>query len=101
MLKMMLDFTAKMSDKEQAAFKQKIGGEDAVSKSMNELFLEKLKQEDPNKQMTMVVSLITAMKQMQPEVKPDNTMATLLPLLMKLMDDSRASADRQMTMMLE
>src|ERR1019366_2333749 len=29
MLKMMLDFTAKMSDKEQAAFKQKIGGEDA------------------------------------------------------------------------
>ena len=101
MLKMMLDFTAKMSDKEQAAFKQKIGGEDAVSKSMNELFLEKLKQEDPNKQMTMVVSLITAMKQMQPEVKPDNTMATLLPLLMKMMDDSRASADRQMTMMLE
>jgi hypothetical protein len=101
MLKMMLDFTAKMSDKEQQAFKQKIGGEDAVSKSMNELFLEKLKQEDPNKQMNVVVSLITAMKQMQPEVKQDNTIAVMMPLLIKMMDDGRAAADRQMNLMLE
>jgi hypothetical protein len=101
MLKMMLDFTAKMSDKEQVVLKQKIGGEDAVAKSMNELFLEKLKQEDPNKQMNVMVALIAAMKGMQPEPKQDNTMAVMMPLLIKMMDDSRAAADRQMTMMLE
>lgn len=101
MLKMMLDFTAKMSEKEQIALKKQIGGEEAVTKSMNELFLEKLKQDDPNKQMTMVLSLVTAMKSMQPEVKPDNTMTTILPIIMKMMDDSRAAADRQQAMMLE
>jgi hypothetical protein len=101
MLKMLLDFTAKMSDKEQIALKQKIGGEDAASKSMNELFLEKLKQEDPNKQTQTMIAMITAIKGMQPEVKPDNTMTTFIPLLIKMMDDSRASADRQMNMMIE
>jgi len=98
MLKMMLDFTAKMSEKEQAALKTKIGGEDAVSKSMHELFLEKLKQENPNSQMQTVVQMISAMNGMN---KPDNTMATVLPLIIKMMDDSRAAADRQMTIMLE
>ena len=101
MLKMMLDFTAKMSDKEQVAYKQKIGGEDAANKSMNELFLEKLKQEDPNKQMTVVVSLITAMKAMQPEVRPDNTLATIMPMFMTMMAQMNEAANRQMTMVVE
>lgn len=101
MLKMMLDFTAKMSDKEQIALKQKIGGEDAVAKSMNELFLEKLKQEDPNKQMSVVVSLITAMKQMQPEIKADNTLATIMPMFMAMFQQMNESANRQMTLLVE
>lgn len=101
MLKTVLDFTSKMSDKEQNALKKQIGGEDAMTKSMNEILLEKIKQEDPNKQMNTLVAMMTAMRGMQPEIKPDNTMATMLPLLIKMMDDGRAAADRQMTMMLE
>lgn len=99
--KMMLDFTAKMSEKEQLALKKQIGGDDALSKSMGDLMLEKMKQEDPNKATASMIQLITAMKTMAPEVKQDNTMATILPLLIKMMDDSRAAADRQMTMFME
>lgn len=101
MLKMMLDFTAKMSDKEQEALKRKVGGEDAISKSMNELFLEKLKQEDPSKQMNMVVSLVTAMQSMQPKPQPDNTLATIIPMFMTMMQQANESANRQMTFMVE
>ncbi len=100
-IKLMLDFAAKMSDRDQEALKRKIGGEDATSKSLNELFLAKLNQEDPNKQMTAMASILGAIKGMMPEPKPDNTMTTILPLLIKMMDDSRAAADRNMTMMLE
>jgi hypothetical protein len=101
MLKMMLDFTAKMSDKEQAALKQKIGGEDAVSKSMNELFLEKLKQEDPNKQSQTMIAMITAIKGMQPEVKSDNTLALIMPMFMAMFTQMGEAANRQMTLLVE
>ena len=101
MLKMMLDFTAKMSDKEQLALKQKIGGEDAVSKSMNELFLEKLKQEDPNKQSQTMIAMITAIKGMQPEVKSDNTLALIMPMFMTMFQQMGEAANRQMTLLVE
>src|ERR1035437_726039 len=101
MLKMMLDFTAKMSDKEQAALKQKIGGENAVSKSMNELFLEKMKQEDPNKQSQTMIAMITAIKGMQPEVKSDNTLALIMPMFMTMFQQMGEAANRQMTLLVE
>jgi hypothetical protein len=101
MLKMMLDFTAKMSDKEQMALKQKIGGEDAVSKSMNELFLEKMKQEDPNKQSQTMIAMITAIKGMQPEIKSENTLALIMPMFMAMFQQMNEAAGRQMTLFVE
>src|ERR1035437_3188770 len=101
MMKMMLDFTSKMSDKEQVALKQKIGGEDAASKSMNELFLEKLKQEDPNKQTQTMIAMIGAIKGMQPEVKQDNTLALIMPMFMAMFTQMGEAANRQMTLLVE
>jgi hypothetical protein len=78
-----------------------VGGEEAASKAMNELFLEKLKQEDPNKQMGVMVQLITAMKAMTPETKPDNTLGTIMPMFMTMIQQMNEAANRQFQMMME
>lgn len=99
--KMMLDFTAKMSEKEQVALKRQIGGEDALSKSMGDLMLEKMKQDNPNTAAATMIQMITAIKGMNPEPKPDNTLAVIMPMFMQMMTMANEAANRQMTMMLE
>lgn len=101
MMKMVMDYTTKMSEKDQQQFKKQVGGDDALTKSIGDILLEKMKQDDPNKQLTALVSIMTAMKGMTPEVKQDNTLATIMPMFMTMMTQMNESANRQMTIMLE
>jgi hypothetical protein len=101
MMKMILDYTSKMSEKDQQQIKRQIGGEDALSKNIGELMLEKMKQEDPNKQMTSMLTMITAIKSMSPEVKPDNTLSTIMPMFMTMIQQMNEAASRQFQMMMK
>ena len=92
MLKMLLDFTTQMSQKEQNALKQKIGGEDAITKSMGDLMLEKMKQDDPNKSAATMIQMITAIKGIQPEPQKDNTIAVIMPLITGMMANMQAAS---------
>jgi hypothetical protein len=100
MMKMMLDFTTKMSEKEQQNLKKQLGGEDALTKSMGDLMLEKMKQEDPNKQMSTMTTLITAI--MGKQEKPvDNTATVVMPMFMTLVTQMMESSKQQFQMMME
>ena len=65
------------------------------------LFLERMKQDDPNKQITMMVSLLTAMKEMMKDNDGENK--SILPILIEMMNKSSESIAKshelQMTMM--
>lgn len=100
-MKIAMDFATKMSDKEQVELKRKIGGDEAISKTMETLFLEKMKQEDPNKQLNSLTTILTAMKTMQPEPVKDNTMTVIMPMFMQMMTNMTESSNKQFTMMLE
>lgn len=72
-MKLMLEFASKMSDKEQERVKKELNvPQDSLSKSLGDILLEKMKQEDPNKQLTTVTTLIAAMKGMQSEKKSND-----------------------------
>jgi hypothetical protein len=81
-MKLAMDFASKMDDKQQQQLKRQLGAEDSLGKSIGDILLEKMKQEDPNKNLATMTTLLTAMKSMQPEVKPDNTMASIMPMFM-------------------
>ncbi len=87
-MKLAMEFADKMSDKDREKFKRDIGGDNALGKSIGEIFLEKMKQEDPNKQLQTIVTLISAMKSMQPEPRPDNSMSNMMPIINMMMETS-------------
>lgn len=97
-MKLAMDFASKMSQKDQEELKRRIAGEDSLGKNISEIFIEKMKQEDPNKQLAMFAQLLAAMKGMQPEIKPDNTLATVVVPMITMMQES---SQRMFTMMME
>ncbi len=100
-MKLAMDFVTKMGEKDQADLKRKLAGEDGLGKSIGDILLEKMKQEDPNKQLATVTTLISAMKGMQPEVKPDNTLAVIMPVFMQMMQQASEASNKQFMMMME
>jgi hypothetical protein len=101
MMKMVMDYTTTLSEKQQNDLKKKIGGEDGLTKSIGDILLEKMKQDDPTKQTATLVSLLTAMKTMQPDIKPDNTLGVIMPMFMQMMTQMQESSKQQMTLVIE
>ena len=98
-MKMMMEFVTKMSEKDQDKLKRQLGGEDALTKSMGELMLEKMKQEDPNKQMSTMTTLITAIMG-QNKNSGDSGLATIMPMFTALITSMQDSANKQFQMMM-
>lgn len=68
-----------------------------ISKSIADIMIENMKQNDPTKFLALV-------KEFMPKAVvpiPDTTMATILPIMMKMMEMQTAQASANMTMMLE
>jgi hypothetical protein len=100
-MKLVMEYSNSMNEKQREEFKRKVGGEDAISKTMSDIIIEKMRQEDPNKQLSALTTMLTAMKSMQPEVKPDNTLGTILPIFLQMMTQMNESSTKQFTLMME
>lgn len=108
-MKLAMDFASKMDEKQQANLKRQLGAEDTLGKSIGDILLEKMKQDDPNKQLTTLTTLLAAMKANQPEIKPQTSeLATVMPLMVAMMQSGKdqtallvQSMQAQQTMMIE
>lgn len=108
-MKLAMDFASKMDEKQQAQLKRQLGAEDTLGKSIGDILLEKMKQDDPNKQLTTLTTLLAAMKANQPEPqKQGSELATVMPLLVAMMQSGKdqtlllvESMKSQQAMMLE
>lgn len=74
-VKEVLGFVSKMNADQQAAFRTRISpDEDSLSKSVGQILVEKMKQDDPSKQVQTMATLITAVKDFAASNKPtENT----------------------------
>jgi hypothetical protein len=95
-LKLMLDFASKMSDKEQAAFRAKMGEGESLGKGITDIMLEKMKQEDPNKQLTTMSTLIQAMKP-----TGEGGLTAIIPMFVAMMNTQMESSKQTMLMLVE
>jgi hypothetical protein len=97
-MKLAMDFASKMDEKQQNQLKRQMGAEDNIGKSISEIFLEKMKQEDPNKQLQTLTTMLTAIKSMQPDIKPvESGLTAILPIFTSMMESSK----QQFMMMME
>ena len=101
-MKLFMDYTNKLDERQQGAIKKQLGGEDAVAKSMGEIMLEKMKQDDPNKMVTTLATLMGAMKTMQPPPAASNdTLATIIPMFTSMMAAMQESSKQTFAMLME
>jgi hypothetical protein len=95
MFKMMMDFVDKMSQKDQQNLRKQLGAEDSLGKSIGELLLERMKQDDPNKQVATITALMGAMN------KGGSDIATVMPMFLGMMNAMMESSKNQMNMMMQ
>ena len=79
-LKIIMDFVSKQTVEQQREFKRNIGGEEAVNKALSDVLLERTKQDDPNKHIQTMTSLMSAMGAMNKgqDIMPIITMITTM-----------------------
>lgn len=94
-MKLAMDFASKMSQKDQEELKRRIGAEDSLGRSIGDILLEKMKQDDPNKQVQTLTALLAAIK---PNGSEDKGMVALIVPLITMMNESNK---QMMTVMLE
>lgn len=96
--KIATDFVSKMSQAEQEKLRQQIGGsdKDSLGKSIGEILLEKMKQDDPSKMVTTLVALLNANKP-----SSDGGLTAIIPLFVQMMQQQADAANKQFTMMIE
>lgn len=73
--------------------------EDLGTKGINELFLERLKQEDPNKQLTALTAMMGMLKDMIPKADTSNSLS--MKDVMTMMNDSHTKQIEMFKMLLE
>jgi hypothetical protein len=90
-VKMFMDFFSKMDDKKQEQIKRDIAGQDGIGKNIADILVERMKQDDPNKQVAVMTAMITAMKGMIPEPVKQTTseLTTIMPLITAMMESGR------------
>lgn len=98
-LELFMAYVSKMGEQDQARLKSQLGENSGLGKGIGEILLERMKQDDPTKQVGMITGLIAAMNSNKSNV-PD-PMVIMMPLILQMMKDSKESSDRQMQMMME
>lgn len=72
-IKEILGFVSKLNSEQQTALRSKLGpDEDSLGKSVGNILLEKMKQEDPTKQVAMLSELLKALKEIVGTSKPND-----------------------------
>lgn len=99
-LKLFMDFSKQMTADQEKVIRKQLGAEDQVGKGIQEIILERLRQDDPNKQISTVSSLVTAMKSLMPE-KTQSDLAVMVPLFIQMMQNQAEQANKQFQMMIE
>ena len=99
-LKLIIDFTKQMNADQEKVLRKQLGAEDQVGKGIQEIILERLRQDDPNKQISTVSSLVSAMKSLIPE-KSQSDLAVMVPLFIQMMQNQSENANKQFQMIIE
>jgi hypothetical protein len=89
-IKEILGFVSKLNTDQQTALRSKITtDEDSLSKSVGTILLEKMKQDDPLKQVETLKGLLTALKEIVGTSKPDNGLAQIYDRLISMQAKQR------------
>lgn len=99
-LKLVMDFTKQMNADQEKAFRKQLGAEDQASKGIHDIILERLRQDDPNKQISTVSQLVGAMKTLMPE-KTQSDLASVIPMFIEMMRQQADQANKQFQLMIE
>lgn len=94
MVKLFMDFVDRQSKENQEKIKVSLAGNDS-SKGIQEIMLEKMKQDDPTKLVTIITTLMTAMKG-NDKPAPD-PMQTMMPIITMI----QSSNDRMNQILME
>jgi hypothetical protein len=83
-----------MSKENQALVREVLtaGKKDSGDKGVVELLLEKLKQDDPNKQITTMVALITALKDKPAPVEKHDSTTEIMKMIIQMQQDNSSKA---------
>jgi hypothetical protein len=90
-----LSYTSKLTAEQQNLLRSKIAPDDSLSKSVGEILLEKMKQDDPAKQMQVVTGLLTAFQQIMGTSKPDSSIAGVYDKLIQMQIEQRKADAEQ------
>lgn len=84
MMKLMMDFFSQMTKDKQNEIKKQLGGEEALSKSIGDILLERMKQDDPNKMVNTFTGMMTAINSTKSPTT-DGGIATIMPIFVQMM----------------
>lgn len=99
-MKLIMDFTKQMSAEQERAIRKQTGTENETSKGIHDIILERLKQDDPNKQVSTVSQLVGALKTLMPESKTSD-LAVIMPLIVQMMQHQSDQSNKQFQLVLE
>jgi hypothetical protein len=99
LMKMFMEFTSKMDEKQQDKVKVALAGNDGIGKGISDILLERMKQDDPTKIVTIVSTLMSAMKSNEPKVVPaTDPLASILPFMQMMQESSNKNFTLMLTM---
>lgn len=100
LMKMFMEFTSKMDEKQQEKVKVALAGNDGIGKGISEILLERMKQDDPTKLVTIISTLMTAMKSNEPKPIPQaDPLTSILPFMQMMQESNNRTFTVMMTMM--
>jgi hypothetical protein len=102
-MKLVMDYSKELNKDQEDRLRRQLGASDPT-KGVQEILLERMKQDDPNKQLTAITSVISAIKSVMPTTTPSSEgggLTTIIPMFMQMMEQQSKSADRQFQLMLE
>jgi hypothetical protein len=88
-LKEIFGFVRSMSAEQQAQLKVKLAPEESLSKSVGDILLEKMKQDDPSKQFSWVKDLLASLKEIVGTSKPPDTSNIYGPFISMLSEQNK------------
>jgi hypothetical protein len=99
-MKVVMDFTRQLSKDQEDKIRRSLGENDP-SKGIHDIIIERMKQDDPNKQVSNMTSMITALKAIIPEQKGGSDIAAMVPMFIQMMQHQSDMANKQFQMMIE